>query len=108
MLILAAQNLNNCRFQTNIVCNESVLGKKCSEAIQVASFTPEQVANKEAADAIQARKEKNEVLSDKIQDNFGLHFLKEGVMGLLPRTEEARFTLTSSINGRGWCHNFFQ
>ena len=27
MLILAAQNLNNFRFQTNIVCDDSVLGK---------------------------------------------------------------------------------
>ena len=33
VLILAAQNLNNFRFQTNIVCDESVLGKKCSEDI---------------------------------------------------------------------------
>ena len=36
------------------------------------------------------------------------HSLKEGVMGFLPSAEEARYILTSSINGRGWCHNFFQ
>ena len=49
---------------------------KCSEDnFQVASFKSEQVVNKEAEDGIQARLEENEILSDKIENNFSLHFL---------------------------------
>ena len=59
MLILAAQNLNNFRFQTNILSAMRVVCVKCSEDnFQVASFKPEQVVNKEAKDAIQAGLEK--------------------------------------------------
>ena len=78
MLILAAQNLNNFRFQTNILSAMRVVCVKCSEDnFQVASFKPEpeQVVNKEAEDGIQARLEENEILSDKIENNFSLHFL---------------------------------
>ena len=76
MLILAAPNLNNFRFQTNILSAMRVVCVKCSEDnFQVASFKPEQVVNKEAEDGIQARLEENEILSDKIENNFSLHFL---------------------------------
>ena len=111
MLILAAQNLNNFRFQTHMLFAMRVVCIKCSEDnFQVASFKPEpeQVVNKEAKDAIQAGLEKNEVLSDKTENYSSLHFKKEGVMGLLSTRETARSTLTSSINGRGCCHNFIQ
>ena len=76
VLRLAAQNLNNFRFQTNILSAMRVVCVKCSEDnFQVASFKPEQVVNKEAEDGIQARLEENEILSDKIENNFSLHFL---------------------------------
>ena len=49
VLILEAQNLNNFRFQTNILSAMRVVCVKCSEDnFQVASFKPEQVVNKEA------------------------------------------------------------
>ena len=68
---ITAQNLNNFRFQTNILSAMRVVCVKCiEENFQVASFKPEQVVNKEAEDAIHAGLEENEVLSDKIENNI--------------------------------------
>ena len=57
---------------------------------------------KQKKDAIKAglRKTKYYYL-DIRENNLDLHFLKESFMELLPATEEARFTVTSSNNGRG-------
>ena len=52
---------------------------KCSQDnFQVTSLKAGQGVNNEAEDAILAGLEESEVLSDKMEDNFSLHFLKKG------------------------------
>ena len=71
MLILATQNLNNIRFQTNILSAMRMVWVKCSEDnFQVASFGAEQVVPNEAENAIEAGLEKSDVSSYKIENDF--------------------------------------
>ena len=76
VLILAAHNLNNFRFQTNILSAMRMIWVKRSEdKFQVTSFKAEQfVNNNETENANQARLEESGVTSDQIENDFSYTF----------------------------------